>query len=82
VGGNGGREVALTWAGRYKSSILADPQAFLDAVTYVELNGVRAGLVARPEEYVGGSLFLREAGEYRSLQWDKQNLTLSPEPSR
>ena len=51
------------WAARYKSSILGGPQAFLDAVTYVELNGVRAGLVARPEEYQGGSLYLREAGE-------------------
>ena len=49
------------WAGRYKSNILEGPQALLDAVTYVELNGVRAGLVPRPEEYVGGSLFLREA---------------------
>jgi len=51
------------WAGRYKSNILGGPQALLDAVTYVELNAVRAGLEARPEEYVGGSLFLREAGE-------------------
>jgi len=51
------------WAGRYKSSILGGPQSLLDAVTYVELNAVRAGLVARPEDYVGGSLFLREAGE-------------------
>ena len=48
------------WAARYKSNILGGPQAFLDAVTYVELNGVRAGLVTRPEEYQGCSLYLRE----------------------
>jgi hypothetical protein len=30
---------------------------------YVELNAVRAGLVTHPEDYEGGSLYLREAGK-------------------
>jgi putative transposase len=49
------------WAGRFKSNVLAGPQAVLDAVLYVELNGVRAGLSECPEDYPGGSLYLREA---------------------
>ena len=50
------------WADRFKSTVLGGPQAVLDAILYVELNGVRAGLVERPEAYKGGSLYLREAG--------------------
>lgn len=39
------------WEGRYKSSPI-DTDAYLLACTrYVELNPVRAGMVARPEEY-------------------------------
>ena len=49
------------WAARFKSNVLGGPQAVLDAVLYVELNGVRAGLVECPEDYKGGSLWLREA---------------------
>jgi REP element-mobilizing transposase RayT len=49
------------WAARFKSNVLGGPQAVLDAVLYVELNGVRAGLVECPEDYKGGSLYLREA---------------------
>jgi REP element-mobilizing transposase RayT len=49
------------WADRFKSTVLGGPQAVLDAVLYVELNGVRAGLAECPEAYRGGSLYLREA---------------------
>jgi len=49
------------WSDRFKSTVLGGPQAVLDAVLYVELNGVRAGLVECPEAYKGGSLYLREA---------------------
>lgn len=50
------------WADRFKSTVLGGPQAVLDAILYVELNGVRAGLAERPEAYKGGSLYVREAG--------------------
>ena len=43
--------------------ILGGPQAVLDAVLYVELNAVRAGMVECPEDYQGCSLYLREAGK-------------------
>jgi len=50
------------WADRFKSTLLEDDRALLDCMLYVELNAVRAGLVARPEEWKGCSLYLRETG--------------------
>jgi putative transposase len=42
------------WQGRYFSSPL-DSRYFLNAVRYVELNPVRAGLISRAEDYVWSS---------------------------
>lgn len=43
------------WESRYKSS-LVDEQAYLLAcIRYIELNPVRAGMVARPEEHIWSS---------------------------
>ena len=50
------------WADRFKSTLLENDQAVLDCMLYVELNAVRAGIVARPEEWKGCSLYLRETG--------------------
>ena len=47
------------WGDRFKSSILADKKAQLDCMLYVDLNPVRAGIVERPEEYTGSSIYLR-----------------------
>jgi hypothetical protein len=51
------------WADRFKSVYLADQQALLDCMLYVELNPVRADLVERPEDWKGSSLTLRELGK-------------------
>ena len=51
------------WADRFKSTLLENNQALLDCMLYVELNAVRAGLVERPEQWKGGSLYLREIGQ-------------------
>ncbi len=51
------------WADRFKSTLLENTQAMLDAMLYVELNAVRAGLVQRPEAWKGSSLYLRQAGQ-------------------
>jgi len=51
------------WADRFKSVFLEDKQAVLDCMLYVELNPVRAGLVQRPEEWVGSSIYLREVAK-------------------
>ena len=48
------------WAERFKSVLLEDEKEAYDCLLYVELNPVRAGMVARPEEYEGSSLYYRE----------------------
>jgi REP element-mobilizing transposase RayT len=52
------------WADRFKSVYLENLQAALDCMLYVELNPVRAGLVERPEDWRGSSIFLREIGKH------------------
>ena len=47
------------WAERFQSSILADDVSLLNALLYVELNPVRAGLVDRPDQFPHSSAHLR-----------------------
>lgn len=51
------------WAERFKSVLLEGEKAAFDCLVYVELNPVRAGIVARPEAFAGGSLHYREVGD-------------------
>ena len=55
------------WGDRFKSSELLDSQAVQDALLYVELNAVRAGLVKRPEQWKWGSALWRLNGEDQDL---------------
>ncbi len=55
------------WADRFKSTLLMDAQAVLDAMLYVDLNGVRAGLVEKPEDFKACSAYLREIRKDRWL---------------
>lgn len=41
----------------------ADEKQVMDCLLYVDLNPVRAGLVERPEEYEGSSVYYREIGK-------------------
>ena len=66
------------WADRFKSTLLLDPQAVLDCVLYVELNPMRAGLVAEPEEWEGSSLFFRELKKDQDLAPLEEILGLEP----
>jgi putative transposase len=54
------------WADRFKSVYLENEAAVLDCMLYVELNPVRAGLVERPEDWHGSSIFLRDI---RKADW-------------
>jgi len=45
------RGVGHVWQGRYKSSLVDKEDYFIWCGLYVELNPVRAGLVARPENW-------------------------------
>ena len=55
------------WADRFKSVYLETYDALLDCMLYVDLNPVRAGLVDKPEQWKGSSLYLRELGQDRWL---------------
>ncbi len=39
------------WEGRYRATVLDSKEFLLNCSRYIELNGVRAGLVDHPEEY-------------------------------
>ncbi|MCX5713694.1 MAG: transposase [Candidatus Omnitrophica bacterium] len=47
--------VGHLWQGRFKSKIIKDELYFLQCGKYIELNPVRANLVAAPEEYTYSS---------------------------
>lgn len=55
------------WADRFKSTLLTDEQSVLDCLLYVDLNPVRAGLVQRPEDYPGASVYFREMNHAKDL---------------
>ena len=55
------------WAERFGSTVLEGEAAVLDALLYVELNSVRAGLVQKPEDYEYSSIYMRRTGRSREL---------------
>ncbi len=55
------------WADRFKSTLLEPGRAVVDCMLYVDLNGVRAGMVTRPEEHAGSSIYYRQAQKGRWL---------------
>jgi len=57
------RRKGTFWGSRFKSTLLEDERALRDCLYYVELNPVRAGIVERPEDYEGSSLYYRETGK-------------------
>ncbi len=56
-----GRSGSL-WEGRYKSSPVQTEQYFLSCCRYIELNPVRAGMVAHPDQYHWSSFRARKFG--------------------
>jgi REP element-mobilizing transposase RayT len=55
------------WGDRFKNPELLGYEAVQDAILYVELNAVRAGLVKRPEQWKWGSARWRLTGKDQSL---------------
>ncbi len=50
------------WGGRYCSNLVADGDAVMVALIYVEINAIQAGLVVSAELWVHGSFRLRDVG--------------------
>ena len=67
------------WADRFKSVWLEDEKAVFDCLLYVELNPVRAGIVKRPEEFDGSSLYYREL---KDDKWMTPITEISRRPKR
>ncbi len=62
------------WEGRFRSQVLLDETAVLSAMTYVDLNPIRAGMTAQLE----GSLHTSIVQRIRALEAEQQS---DPEPS-
>jgi putative transposase len=45
------RRTGALWQSRYKPALIHDERYWLTCMRYVELNGVRAGIVSGPEKY-------------------------------
>jgi len=59
--------------------LLEDEKAVYDCLLYVELNPVRAGIVKRPEEFDGSSLYYREL---RDDKWMTPITEITKRPKR
>jgi putative transposase len=70
------------WEGRHKASVVATGEYLMNCHRYIELNPVRAGLVARPDRYRWSSFarnalgladpLITEHGEYTALGPDAE----------
>jgi putative transposase len=62
------RRTGTLWEGRFKSSLIDTDQYLLACCRYVDLNPVRAGMVAVPEAYPWSSYNAR-AGNCQAAEW-------------
>ncbi|HKU14654.1 MAG TPA: transposase [Steroidobacteraceae bacterium] len=63
------------WQGRFKAFLIQEDEHLITVIRYVERNALRAGLVARAEQWRWGSLRWRAAAD----QW-RLDLTAPPVP--
>jgi len=71
------------WEGRYKASLVDSERYVLACYRYIELNPVRAGLVAAPDQYRWSSHAANAQGAYdRLLTPHPVYLGLAPEPAQ
>lgn len=61
------RRTGTLWEGRYKSSLIDSTGYLLTCMRYIELNPVRADMVAQPSEYVWSSYAANAEGKANPL---------------
>jgi putative transposase len=61
------------WEGRYRSTLIQTDRYLLACMAYIDLNPVRAHMVARPEDYVclatGTTQGIASTGSSRLMRW-------------
>lgn len=57
------RRTGTLWEGRYRATVVESEQYLLKLIRYIELNPVRARMVARPDDYAWSSYGRRARGE-------------------
>src|SRR5690606_2550484 len=58
------------WEGRYRATVVDSDRYFLTVMRYIELNPVRAGMVAHPRDYPWSSYGYNAFGElHRNTEW-------------
>ncbi len=61
------RRTGTLWEGRYKSTVIDSAPYLLCCYRYIELNPVRAGMVAQPDDYRWSSYRIHAHGEANEL---------------
>lgn len=61
------KRTGTLWEGRYRGTLVDSERYFLTCMRYIELNPVRAGLVARPEDYRWSSYQANALGSSNAL---------------
>jgi len=61
------KKVGHLWQGRFKNMVINKDEYFIDCISYVEANPVKAGLVATPREYPWSSYRSRLFGNKNSI---------------
>jgi putative transposase len=61
------RRTGTLWEGRFKSCLVAADRYALSVYRYIERNPVRAGMVARPEDYAWSSVHANLGARFDSL---------------
>ena len=74
------QRVGHLWQGRFRSTIVEDDAYLLRCMTYVDLNPVRAGLVAAPAEYPWTGHAALRAEDCGILDLHPLYLALGPSP--
>ncbi|MBW9262700.1 MAG: transposase [Candidatus Thiodiazotropha sp. (ex. Lucinisca nassula)] len=67
------RRTGTLWEGRFKSCVVDEDEYLLVCQRYIELNPVRAGMVATPKEYHWSSYHANGLGQQTSL-WSPHHI--------